>query len=478
MPVKKTILLPIMLMTVLFWSPQAKAIPAFARQTHLECSTCHFQHYPVLNKFGRAFKSQGYVMLGQDTKAVEGQNNLSIPATLNAAVIGTVTYQKTNGSNPAPTPGVTPTNTSNDGLFSIPQQIHLYLGGRISDNIGFIAESCLEAACTSEGGPLAGIKIPFLFNVGDAMVGAVPFSYGQGGAGVAYGFELLNTGAVAIHAFNQQDMASISAQQYVAVISPMNSAGQNPSVGQNIPASGISFVANHEIGFINFTKWEPSHMANGTNGSPTSNYFRIAAIPPDLVQGWDIGFGSQIWAGSSAMTSLAEAPVETNAFAFDAQFLGLVGKLPLTIITSYAKARGNDPLDPVQNIFNNQAGNVGAAQDRSSFNIGAEVGILSEIKDDKVADKLALQLGIRFAKSGINETGVSPGLGIPGAPIPGTNATDNALMVGATYEIAQNMKFTLTFSNYSGTYYNDSSFAKSAGGAGDQQIWVAMEAGW
>ena len=160
------------------------------------------------------------------------------------------------------------------------------------------------------------------------------------------------------------------------------------------------------------------------------------------------------------------------------QFLGHVGKFPLTIITSYAKARGSDPLDPVQNIFNDQSGNVGDAQDRSSFNIGAELGILSEIKDDKVADKVGLQLGIRFANSGVNETGPSPGPGIPGAPIPGTNATDNALMVGATYELAQNVKFTLTLSQYSGTYYTDSSFAKSTGGTGDQQIWIAMEAGW
>jgi hypothetical protein len=477
MSFKKTLLF-VMPMMFLFWTPQAEAIPAFARQTHSECSTCHFQHYPVLNKFGRDFKSQGYVMLGQNTDTVEGENNLSIPATLNAALVGALTYQKTNGTNSVPISGTTPSNTSNDGLLSIPQSIHLYLGGRISHNIGFIAESCLEAACTPGSGPLAGIKIPFLYNVGDAMIGAVPFSYGQGGAGVAYGFELLNTGAVAIHAFNQQDMASISAQQYVAVISPMNSGGPNPSAGQNIPASGISFVASHEFGFVNFTKWHTSHFANGANGNPTSNYFRVAATPPDLINKWDIGFGAQAWYGSSAITTLTAPPALTDAVAFDAQFLGNFGKFPLMIITSYAKARGSDPLDPVQNIFNDQSGNVGSSQDRSSFNIGAELGIIPGNSTDKVADKVALQLGVRFANSGVNETAPSPAPGVPGALIPGTNATDNALMVGATYELAQNVKFTLTLSQYSGTYYTDSSYAKSTGGTGDQQTWIAMEAAW
>lgn len=37
----------------------AEAVPAFARQTGLSCSTCHFQHFPALNAFGRSFKAGG-----------------------------------------------------------------------------------------------------------------------------------------------------------------------------------------------------------------------------------------------------------------------------------------------------------------------------------------------------------------------------------------------------------------------------------
>lgn len=466
MKFRKSFLAALTIVILDLWTPEANAIPAFARQIGAECSTCHFQHFPVLNKFGRSFKSSGYTMLGSKTETIEGKDNLSIPAVLNGALVGSMTYQKTNGAN---VPGAT-SNTSNDGLLSIPQSIHLYLGGRVNEHIGFIAESCLEASCTDSGGILTGFKMPFFYDVKGITIGAVPFSYGQGGAGVAYGFELLNTGAVAIHAFNQQDMASLSAQQYVAVISPMTSVGANSGAGQNVAASGISFVANHEIGFMTFTKWQPSHFANGTNGSLTANYVRIAATPPDLIDGWDIGFGAQLWSGSSAVASLADPPVTTEAYAFDAQFLGQAGRYPLTIITSFATAKGHDPVDPVQNIFNNQAANVGSPQDRSSFNVGAELGVLP--------GKATLQAGLRFAKSGINETGPSPAPGVAGAPVPGTDATDKSIMVGGTYELAQNVKFTMTFSNFSGTYYSDSSAAKAAGGFGNQQIWMAMEAGW
>ncbi|MFI5304050.1 MAG: hypothetical protein ACHQYP_04570, partial [Nitrospiria bacterium] len=407
----------------------------------------------------------GYTMTGSQ-ETVEGANNLSIPAVLNGALITSLTYQKTNGTNVPSSGSTNPTSTSNDGALSIPQSVHLFLGGRISEHIGFIAESCLEAACTANGGPLTGFKMLFIDGIKglkDVQVGAIPFSYGQGGAGVAYSFELLNTGAVALHAFNQQDMATISAQQYVAVIGP---------AGPNSAASGIALVATNPIGFVNFAKWQSSHFAGGTNGSPTSNYLRVAATSPgELINGWDIGFGGQIWSGSSVSVSPA-SPVlytenDTEAFALDAQFLGYIDKLPLTLIASYATAKGNDPLNPVQNLFNSQARNIGGAQDKSSFNIGAELGI--------IPFKATLQAGIRHAKSGINETGPSLAPGEAGAPIPGTNAEDDALMIGATYALAQNMRFTLTFSQYSGSYYSATSIAKSPGGTGDQQTWVALE---
>ena len=43
-------------------SPPAQAVPAFARQMGVSCNTCHFQHFPMLNNFGRAFKASGFTM--------------------------------------------------------------------------------------------------------------------------------------------------------------------------------------------------------------------------------------------------------------------------------------------------------------------------------------------------------------------------------------------------------------------------------
>jgi len=83
------------LVTSLALPKETKAIPAFARQTGMACSTCHFQHFPALNAFGRYFKAGGYTMVGGQSM-VEG-DMLSLPSTLNASIVLKLRYQKTNG---------------------------------------------------------------------------------------------------------------------------------------------------------------------------------------------------------------------------------------------------------------------------------------------------------------------------------------------------------------------------------------------
>ena len=90
---KKSIFLASLIAAVSFAS-EASALPLFARQTGMECAACHFQHFPMLTAFGRAFKAGAYTLTGAQDK-VEG-DNLSIPAVLNAAILTTAGYTKSN----------------------------------------------------------------------------------------------------------------------------------------------------------------------------------------------------------------------------------------------------------------------------------------------------------------------------------------------------------------------------------------------
>jgi len=439
MQMKKALLGVSALLSAAIWAPQAQAIPAFARQVGMPCSACHYQHFPTLNSFGRAFKEGGFTMMGAEEK-IEG-DGLSIPATLNLAFITNLQYTKTNG----PTTNTNAlTKDSNNGQISM-TQYSLFMGGRVGTNIGFEGEIGLN-----NGAALASVKIPFAQDWGSFKTLEVPFT--TDGLGAAQGFEILSTGASNVHVFNQQDLNAVSAQQYI---------------GTGTGAYGVALVAANDYGFVNFTKWSlDSICGNGDvcggaaavtspgSGSPTSNYLRAAWLGD--VAGFDTGVGFQVWSGASGSPLLgatasgpsSDGVYATKAFAVDAQMLGDVGSMPLTLIASYARAPNSTGSDPI-NAFNN-----GGTDTRKSFNVGAELGVLP---------KTTVQLGFRNAKSGMANGG-------------STNASDNAVMLGATYSIALNVRAELTYSKYSGDLY-------TAGGAntpttGDQMTVLNLWAGF
>jgi len=410
----------------MFWAPQAQAIPAFARQMGMPCSGCHYQHFPVLNAFGRAFKESGFTMIGSQEK-LESEG-LSLPVTLNANLEVYTQYQSING------PGTPTTNGSTTKAeWQIPQSASLFLGGRVGEHVGFEAEVSVYP-------PPAGLlnyKMPFVFDLGPAKAGIV--AYGTAVYGPSFGLEVLNTGANAVHLFNQFAMPVISAQQYL---------------NTGVPAMGGDLIASNQMGFVVLGKWLPDQTSN--SGSPTSNYARLA-FTPSLAPGLDFGVGVQYWGGRSSSTGnipgtvgssvgFIQNPIavglgqplimaglfDTRATAFDAQLMGTVRGLPYLLITSYADAPSSGASQGVVNGFQGNLFNPGTAS-RRSFNVGAELGIIPE--------KVTAQLGFRLAKSGF-------------AVGSNSNASDNAFLVGATYALYWNVRFDLTYARYTGDLYN------------------------
>ncbi len=479
MQFKKTLLATSALMSAVAWAPQAHAIPAFARQVGMPCSACHYQHFPTLNGFGRSFKAAGFTMVGSEEKIETTDSpGLSIPAVLNLAFVTNLAYVKQNG----PTTGTTATTkTTNNGQFQM-TQYSLFMGGRVSNNIGFEGEVGL-----SGGAALASVKMPFSFDVAGGKLGVVPFT--TDGLGPQQGFEPLSDGATPVHLFNQQDLAAIGAYEY---LTGFNGAGSVNGItaGGAVPANGAALYYYNDMGFVNFTKWQiDSINGNGPGqapgaaggGSPTSNYFRLAWTPGD-VGGFDTAVGLQYFSGASSSTStalpgtlaagftngtgaaIAGAPgtFKTRATEVDGQMMGDVSGMPLTLIASYATAPASDPGATLANggfnAFNPYLGT------RKSFNIGGELGV--------IPNKATLQLGIRRASSGQ----YVPGSGNVVAGTSG-NATDNAIMVGATYSLALNVRAELTYSKYSGDMYNSTASAQ-AGYMGDSMtvlnLWMGF----
>jgi hypothetical protein len=410
----------------------ASALPLFARQTGMECAACHFQHFPMLNSFGRAFKSSAFTIMGTQGK-VEG-DNLSIPNTLNMAVLTTAGYTKNNSDNAAANPALAGTGarTPGDGSVYVPGtngEFSLFVGGRVSENVGALTElGQLNDAGLGAG--LASAKIPMFWEVADGTR-AGPVLFTTGSQGASYGFEELNTGANAVHTmlfiggdFNGSVAPVLSAQQYI---------------GTGAAATGVAFVVNNPGGFFNLTKFNGVGPADlgGTNAALTSTYLRLAGIF-DLA-GWDAGVGIQNWRGSSTTLSFVDsvapvtgivtgnpvmALVDTKATAIDGQMQGTLGTMPVGFYVTYARA-------PTSTGGNNAYN--GGTDTKSSFNIAGEFGVIPE--------KATLGFGLRRAKSGV-------------AMGSSANASDNAWLIEGSYKLAQNILLNLVYTRQSGDYWD------------------------
>lgn len=419
---KKIVLSVAAVMAAAAFAPEASAVPVFARQTGMACSACHFQHFPLLNGFGRAFKTAGFTMIG--TGKVEGEH-LDIPANLNFGVLTTTGYDIVGGSQ-------TNLKQGNKAWF-VPGsggELSLFMGGRVSEFAGFLTETGLGAAAKT-----GAAKLALMFPVGDARVGLV--AHTSNGQGVAYSYETLNTGAVNTHKMtalngnNQGAVTGIFAGNAIPAVAPavnapvvaVNNGGHTgvysaaQYLGTNTAATGLSLVAaNDNLGFINVGKYDLAGVGTATAGSLPLTYVRVAGL--FNAAGWDMGAGLQSFSGTSQVGVNSQA----KATVIDFQAQGELSGMGLGVYASYGTA-------PVvaggTNAFN--AANL---QKRTTFNIGAELGVIPGVA--------TVQLAMRSAKSGA-------AAGADGS---------NAFQVGATYELAQNIELSLTHTSQSGTEWN------------------------
>ena len=386
-----TISAVVFLMAMVVAPENASAVPAFARQTGMPCAACHFQHYPALNDFGVMFKTNGYTMIGAQGK-VEGKD-LSLPDTLNASLVTKIRYQKTNGD---------AKDGTDKGELQFPDEGALLIGGRAGEHAGFLLELQLPEGDASA---FASFRMPIVYNLGGTALSVVPFT--TDAAGAAYGFELLNTGALRIQRV-LEDRSTTSAQQFI---------------GTATEAQGIALVAANGMGFVNATLWAPAHGSSDA-GLKMSHYLRLAATPK--LGAWSTGIGGQYWGGKTKIGDTETTPANvfnTKAWAVDAQAQGAVGLMPLGVYLTYGNADGKEAGSTETNVFNSNPNN------KTAWSALMELGV--------VPAKATLALGYRGGDTGA-----------------ATGSSSNAAVIGATYSLAQNIVFQVNHTVYSGDAYD------------------------
>ncbi|HEC29539.1 MAG TPA: hypothetical protein ENI65_08135 [Gammaproteobacteria bacterium] len=121
-----TLFAALSLLPFMLGSFSAQAVPSFARQTGMACSSCHTT-YPELTAFGRRFKLLGYTM----TNKKLGAKGLSIGQLPPISVMLQANATNTKANNPK----------SNSEL---PSELSLFLAGRISPDMGSFIQVTME----------------------------------------------------------------------------------------------------------------------------------------------------------------------------------------------------------------------------------------------------------------------------------------------------------------------------------------------
>ena len=408
------------------FAPEAAAVPAFARQTGMACNACHFQHFPVLSAFGRAFKAGGYTIMGAQGK-VEAEH-LSIPDTLNMSMLIKLRYQKSSGTDD----GTKPSGVSkNDGQWQFPDEFVFLVGGRVAENVGVLMELGLgggPGAATANGnaGMMGIFKLPFVWDVGSVKLGVTPFVTDTQGAFV--GYDMSSSGQVRASRW-AEDRGATSSQNYVGVASG--------------PATGIAFSANSDMGYIALSRMSPNHASSegGAGGQEyKTNVLRVAATP--TVADWAMHIGAgiingsnyQLQTGSSIVTLGQRVDVKAHTLDFQAQ--GQLGGKDTSFYINYAKAPASTtgctapvvgtvaPAIPC-NMYNTKA------TDRKAWVIAGDYSVIPHV------------LSIGAAYRNAHDGGTA-----------GQADQNNAFTITAVYDLYQNVALHLNHMMQSGNAWN------------------------
>ncbi len=367
----------------------AEAVPAFARQVGVPCYSCHYQHFPKLNSFGREFKLGGFTQSSQDLLQDE---HFSLPPVLNASMVFKYRYQQTT-SKPADENGAGEKINTDRGELQIYDEAAILTGGRVAENIGALVEF---------GSGVLSSKFVYSANFGGVQGGLVV--YQTDGLGAAYGMELFNTGAVR----NIRGIETRGAAYAQQALSLGTSTGE---------AQGIYVFGGSDLFVFTAGLWGP---ANGTvdTGFSLSTYYRLA-VTPKVADGVDLMIGLQGMAGSTKLSAKAGSAlatgqpvveVKTEANTIDFQVQTDLSGMSLEVTGAYSTTGKNNA--------------VGAA-DSNAFGVQATLGLVKGA-------------GVKLGFNSIDNKST------------GSSVKSSGLVLGGWYALAQNVELSLDYATYSG----------------------------
>ncbi len=364
----------------------SEAIPAFARQTGAACLSCHFQSFPTLSSFGRAFKQGGFTDVGE--QALIEDDDLSLPSVMNATMVLRPQFVST--QNPAGVVDPYTKSTTVKTAAITADQVILF-GGRLGTNSGAFIEydGTFANYQNINSWDFNGFKAGFsIFNTGFGETAGmeVGSTFGQHG-GLMGGKALSASNQISGNAGNTGGVALFAANDLVTA----------------------------SVSFITLGAALDGAVNNGWKLAPS---VRVFANPE--VAGWEVGIGAGFTSGTTGNASTAAAlglaagtSVKMKKWMIDLQAQGEVGNTQIGVYADYANAAeaGKNEFNP----FNPAGFGAGALK---GYSFRANV---------KPLHNMIFQAGYGQLKD--------------------NNSKTTQYQIGAEYELYQNFVIALVYNN-------------------------------
>ena len=293
-----------------------QAVPAFARQTALECMMCHAQNQSKLNSFGREFARSAYTMSSEDggQALIDGEKiGLGLPMLLNMSLMIKARFDKGNGvingkGYVLETVEGEPVD-SNRGIYEIFKTSTLNIAGRVANNVGTIIEFREK-----EGKVILAGKVATAVETGEGYTGLSFFSTNN--YGPFAGMESYNTGLYKpLRQFENHKLTN---------------AAQASDLGSGAATGAQVYYAGNNI-FATLGAYVPAHNSDGIDiGYSMIPFLRLAYEQP--IGDMTLIIGAYGLKGSAKASNTSFDPsitvpqalveIEKESYGFDLQLEG------------------------------------------------------------------------------------------------------------------------------------------------------------
>jgi hypothetical protein len=400
------------LLAVLSLVPQvSQAVPSFARQTGLACTSCHTT-YPELTAFGRDFKMNGYTMTGarQIESSRDGTNaGVQINEVLPISAMLTASVTQTS----KPQPG------TQNGDVAFPQEFSVFFAGEITPHIG----SFVQVTYAQDSGG---------FDVDNTDIRFADHTT-LGGADTLYGITVNNSPSV------EDPWNSTPTWGFPFTSSPVApTPAASPLIGelgQDVAGIGGYTLWNSHL-YADVSLYRSAHhgpdILPSTASSNTINglapYWRLAWQQNIGDDSLEIGtFGMRTSLYPNGVSGLTDKYMDT---ALDAQYEHPMGKNMLTLRGSLLHEKQNLDRSFADTVSANTSNTLDALNLNGTYHLGSTV---------------ALSAGY-FSTTGSTDSGLYAPNPLDGSA--NGSPDSNGYILQATFLPWQNTQFALQYTGY------------------------------